>query len=178
MSNRLAASGNAARSPTASSITIVWKPWEHPSTAVARAQPLIVHPVMRRVSTRREMRRAARSVPKKQDAYFLHQGGLAGQLAQPLVNHHPLTPLYEPAVRRDLADPDAGLLELGVMGEVEKITRISAARAAPSNEIVACTWPSSSLASGDRTSVGPRIRSTTNRAGRSPKPTRRPKPFS
>jgi len=105
-------------------------------------------------------------------------GGLAGQLAQPLVDHHPLTPLYEPAVRPDLADPDAGLLELGVIGEVEKITGISAARAAPSNEIVACTWPSSSLASGDRTTVNPRIRSTTNRAGRSPKPTRRPKPFS
>ena len=37
---------------------------------MARTQPLVVHPVMISVSIRRETSRAARSVPKKHEAYF------------------------------------------------------------------------------------------------------------
>jgi hypothetical protein len=47
------------------------KPFCTASTAVARTQPDVVQPVMIRVSARRFISREARSVPKKQDAYFL-----------------------------------------------------------------------------------------------------------
>ena len=46
------------------------KPFCTASTAVARTQPEVVQPVMIKVSTRRELSRATRSVPKKHEAYF------------------------------------------------------------------------------------------------------------
>src|SRR5438270_1123759 len=70
ISNRFAMWGSSARSPTASWTTIVCSPSEHASTAVARTHPLVVHPVISNVSIWRETSRAARSVPKKHDAYF------------------------------------------------------------------------------------------------------------
>src|SRR5260370_22076572 len=70
-SNRLWSWADCERSPTASRTTVGRKPVCDASTAEARTQPLVVHPVTIRASTPRTSRRETRSVPKKQDAYFL-----------------------------------------------------------------------------------------------------------
>ena len=178
MSKRLIAWLGPHRSATAWRGTITRKPAEHPSTAVARTQPLVVTPVTTIVSTPFAVSCAASGVPKKHDAYFLTSSVSSGRRPRRgsiSTQRVPSTSTRWPGILRGQTPASTRSASYET---VEKTIGTPATRATSSSRTISATAGLTSAPSGERSSVKPHDMSTTSRAGRSPKPVRPPRPCS
>src|SRR5215813_6225598 len=108
------------------------------STAVARTQPLVVQPVMIKVSTCRLTRRDTRSVPKKHEAYFFTSRLSVARKSSRGSTSTPSVPAFRVATPFCLrAQMPASLKSLSWYITVEKMTGMPRACAIPSNVEIA-----------------------------------------
>jgi hypothetical protein len=124
ISNRLASWTAGVRSPTQSVTTSGMKPWHSVSTAVARTQPEVERPVIRRLSTR--LRQQAGERGSEKGAWILlgqhHVPGLGAQAGR---ENPPADCRSRSSERGDLAAEQAAIQRVGIIdpGEDDRDAR-------------------------------------------------------